>query len=54
VSNAGQKYQTKPDKNEWSHPIEALEYGIMGAGEGREMGGQKGSGPIGYRRRRAA
>jgi len=28
------RYQEQPDKNEWSHPVEALEYGLMGQGEG--------------------
>jgi hypothetical protein len=30
------KFQDKPDKNEWSHPVEAAEYGLMGEGEGVE------------------
>jgi len=29
-----QKFMDVPDKNEWSHPVEALEYGLMGEGEG--------------------
>lgn len=28
------KHMDVPDKNEWSHPVEALEYGLMGEGEG--------------------
>lgn len=28
------RYQDKPFKNKYSHPIEALEYGMLGAGEG--------------------
>jgi hypothetical protein len=28
------KFQDQPDKNEWSHPVEAAEYGLMGEGEG--------------------
>ena len=30
------KYMDKPDKNAWSHPVEACEYGLMGEGEGVE------------------
>ncbi|RLB91842.1 MAG: TerL [Deltaproteobacteria bacterium] len=29
-----EKYMDVPDKNAWSHPVEALEYGLMGEGEG--------------------
>jgi len=32
-----EKYMDVPDKNAWSHPVEALEYGLMGEGEGLEM-----------------
>jgi hypothetical protein len=32
---SGEKYTDEPDKNEYSHPVEALEYGLMGEGEGR-------------------
>jgi len=28
------KYMDVPDKNAWSHPVEALEYGLLGEGEG--------------------
>jgi hypothetical protein len=35
------RYQSKPDKNEWSHVAEALHYGLMGAGEGRKVIGKK-------------
>ena len=28
--------QLKPDKNEYSHPVEALEYALQGEGEGRQ------------------
>lgn len=34
---SGEKYSEEPDKNEYSHPVEALEYGLYGEGEGREM-----------------
>lgn len=29
------RYTDEPDKNMYSHPVEALEYGLQGAGEGR-------------------
>ncbi len=29
-----EKYMDVPDKNAWSHPVEGLEYGLMGEGEG--------------------
>lgn len=31
-----EKFMEEPDKNAWSHPVEALEYGLMGEGEGIE------------------
>lgn len=34
VSN--ERYSEEPDKNEYSHPVEALEYALQGEGEGRE------------------
>lgn len=34
----GTVYQSRPDKNEWSHIVEACTYGVMGAGEGRDIG----------------
>ncbi len=34
----GQKYQVLPDKNEFSHVIDAIIYGIMGSGEGQQIG----------------
>lgn len=30
-----EKYSEEPDKNEYSHPVEALEYGLQGEGEGK-------------------
>jgi len=30
----GEKYTDEPDKNEYSHPVEALEYALYGEGEG--------------------
>jgi hypothetical protein len=30
-----ERYTDEPDKNEFSHPVEALEYGLQGEGEGR-------------------
>lgn len=32
-----EKYMDVPDKNDWSHPVEAVEYGLLGEGEGVEM-----------------
>lgn len=32
----GERYTDEPDKNIYSHPVEALEYALMGGGEGRE------------------
>jgi len=29
-----EKYMDVPDKNEWSHPVEACEYALLGEGEG--------------------
>ena len=31
-----ERYTDLPDKNVYSHPVEGLEYGMMGAGEGRD------------------
>lgn len=31
-----EKYMDLPDKNDWSHPVEACEYGLLGEGEGIE------------------
>ena len=33
---SGEKYTDEPDKNEYSHPVEALEYALQGEGEGRQ------------------
>ena len=30
------RYTDEPDKNMYSHPVESLEYGLLGGGEGRE------------------
>lgn len=30
-----ERYTDEPDKNQYSHPVEALEYALLGAGEGR-------------------
>jgi hypothetical protein len=32
---AGERYDDKPDKNQFSHIAEALQYGLLGGGEGR-------------------
>lgn len=34
---AGERYHDEPDKNDWSHVAEALQYLLLGAGEGRAM-----------------
>ncbi len=31
-----ERYTDQPDKNEYSHPVEALEYALMGGGEGQD------------------
>lgn len=36
IQTTGEKYTDEPDKNEYSHPVEAMEYGLQGGGEGRE------------------
>jgi hypothetical protein len=33
--SGGAKYSEKPDKNKFSHPAEALQYGLLGGGEGK-------------------
>jgi hypothetical protein len=35
IQVSGERYTDEPDKNEYSHPVEALEYGLQGEGEGR-------------------
>ena len=35
VQVSSERYTDEPDKNEWSHPVEALEYALQGEGEGR-------------------
>ena len=38
-----ERYVDKPDKNEWSHVCESLQYLLLGAGEGRALlRGQRG------------
>lgn len=34
---ADEKFTDEPDKNEYSHPCEALEYGLQGEGEGKQI-----------------
>tara|TARA_R110000803_G_scaffold49532_3_gene103088 strand:- start:2023 stop:3483 length:1461 start_codon:yes stop_codon:yes gene_type:complete len=36
IQVSGDRYTDEPDKNEYSHPVEALEYGLQGEGEGRQ------------------
>ena len=31
-----ERYTDQPDKNVYSHPVEAAEYALMGGGEGRD------------------
>lgn len=35
IQVSGERYTDMPDKNEYSHPVEALEYAMQGGGEGR-------------------
>jgi hypothetical protein len=35
------RFQSKPDKNEWSHVAEALQYLVIGGGEGKKVLGRK-------------
>ena len=50
-TDEGQKYQTIPDKNEFSHIVDAIIYGMMGSGEGRNLGGVgRSSGRLPYRK----
>jgi len=35
VQVSGERYTDEPDKNEYSHPVEALEYALQGEGEGQ-------------------
>lgn len=39
---AGNRYSDEPDKNEWSHVAEALQYLLLGGGEGRLVIAKKG------------
>jgi hypothetical protein len=32
-----ERYEDKPEKNEYSHPCEALEYGLLGGGENAKL-----------------
>jgi hypothetical protein len=41
-----ERYHDKPDKNKYSHIVEALEYGLQGEGEGRDI--LKSKDPQGY------
>jgi hypothetical protein len=34
---AGERYDDKPDKNPWSHVAEALQYLLLGGGEGKAL-----------------
>lgn len=54
VQATGERYHDEPDKNEYSHPVEAAEYGMQGEGEGRTepMGGSNRPAPKRYKPRR--
>jgi hypothetical protein len=39
-SAQGEVYSSEPDKNKYSHPCEAAEYGLLGGGEGRRALGK--------------
>lgn len=41
------RFQSKPDKNEWSHVAEALQYDVLGGGEGKRVIGKKRKRPEG-------
>ncbi len=43
VMVSGEKYTDEPDKNEYSHPVEALEYALQGEGEGRQALSRRGA-----------
>ena len=38
---SGERYTDKPDKNDYSHVHDALQYLLLGAGEGTKITGQK-------------
>jgi len=38
---SGNRYDDKPDKNDWSHVAEALQYLLLGGGEGKVLMGRK-------------
>jgi Terminase large subunit, T4likevirus-type, N-terminal len=44
LSMVGERYSDDPDKNEFSHPAEALQYLLMGGGEARTVLGRGGRG----------
>jgi len=35
--SGGERFHNKPNKNKFSHPCEALEYGLVGSGEGKAV-----------------
>lgn len=37
IQTSGEKFSDVPDKNQYSHPVEALEYALQGQGEGRPV-----------------
>lgn len=41
-----ERYHDKPDKNRYSHPVEAGEYMMVGAGEGKALTASKIKGPV--------
>lgn len=48
VQVGGERYELKPEKNEYSHPCEALEYALLGGGENAKIpaGGQRFTEPV--------
>lgn len=38
---SGNRYDEKPDKNDWSHVAEALQYLLLGGGEGKALMGKR-------------
>lgn len=41
---SGERYSDMPEKNQYSHPCDALQYMLMGGGEGRALLGQSAAG----------
>jgi hypothetical protein len=39
LDTSGSHFDDKPEKNRWSHPHDALQYAVLGGGEGRSLMG---------------